>query len=279
MTEQQRQLLATFLRTRRERLTPTQAGIQGGGRRRTSGLRREEIAQLAGISVTWYTWIEQGRDVQCSAQVLESLARVLRLQAHEKHYLFSLIGLQPTPQPHQQSNINPTLQNLLEHQGNYPAYIMGRYWQLLAWNQAAVKLFGDFDAIPLIEQNMMTYVFLRPETRAFLLNWGERARRLVAEFRIDCSKYLDDPYLIEMVERLSQTSHEFKKFWDEHNVQLRDGGRRDFIHPALGHLIFDQTTLKLSSDEDIKLIIHTPQPDHQTDARWRAFLAETSSPI
>lgn len=274
MTEQQRQLLGTFLRTRRERLSPAQAGIPAGARRRTSGLRREEVAQLAGISVTWYTWIEQGRDVQCSAQVLDSLARVLHLQSHEKAYLFSLVGLQSQTPPHPTATISPTLQQLLAHQGHYPAYIMGRYWQLLAWNQAAVSLFGDFGAMPLTEQNMIAYVFLRPETREFLLNWDERAERLVAEFRIDCRNYLDDPYLLDMVTRVGALSEAFKRHWDNHNVQLRDGGRRDFIHPDVGHLVFDQTTLKLSHDDDIKVIIHTPQPDYQTDIRWQRYIAQ-----
>ncbi len=277
MTEQQRHLLGTFLRTRRERLTPSQAGLDSGARRRTSGLRREEVAQLAGISVTWYTWIEQGRDVQCSAQVLESLARVHRLQPHEKAYLFSLVGLHATHPP-QTIAVSPILQNLLAHQGHYPAYIMGRYWQLLAWNQAASALFGDFDSMPLAEQNMVAYVFLRPETRAFLLNWEERAERLVAEFRIDCRAYLDDPYLIEMVGQVGATNPDFKRYWDNHNVQMRDGGRRDFIHPIAGHLVFHQTTLRLSNDDDMKVIIHTPQSDSHTEPRWQAYFATRTSP-
>jgi len=269
MNDNQRQLLGTFLRTRRERLTPPEAGINASTRRRTSGLRREEVAQLAGISVTWYTWIEQGRDVQCSAQVLESLAHVLRLQPHEKAYLFSLVGLQPHPQSQAAAQVSASLHHLLEHQGHYPAYIMGRYWQMLAWNPAAAALFGDFGAMPLTEQNMIAYVFLRPETRAFLLHWEERAERLVAEFRIDCRNYLDDPYLTEMVAHISRASPDFKRCWDGHNVELRDGGRRDFIHPTLGHLVFHQTTLRLSNDDDMKVIIHTPQPDEQTNARWK----------
>jgi transcriptional regulator with XRE-family HTH domain len=268
MNPHERELLGEFLRTRRARLSPAQAGLPAGRRRRTPGLRREEIAQLAGVSVTWYTWIEQGRDIHFSAEVLESLARVLHLPAPEKTYLFALAGMRP------QDNLEPpdapslpTLAHIVDHQGHYPAYIMGRYWHLLAWNSAAAHLFGDFADMPETERNMLWYTFARPETRARIVDWAERARRLIAEFRADCSAYLNDPALDDFLDRLASASPEFADWWAAQDVLARDGGRREFEHPIVGRLCLEQTTFRLSNHADIKLVIHVPLSESETDAK------------
>jgi transcriptional regulator with XRE-family HTH domain len=268
MDQHERQLLGEFLRTRRARLSPQQVGLPVGKRRRTPGLRREELAMLAGLSLTWYTWIEQARDIHFSAEVLDSLARALRLPPPEKAYLFGLAGIRLTPNtPHPESIPLVSLQQILDHQRHYPAYIMGRYWQMLAWNEAAAHLFGDFAALPETERNMLWYTFARPETRQLVVDWAERARRLLAEFRADCSTYLNDAVLTDFLGRLSSASPEFAAWWAGHDVQTRDGGRREFSHPSAGKLCLEQTTFRLSSQPDLKLVIHVPLPELDTEAK------------
>lgn len=269
MDQHERELLGEFLRTRRAKLTPVQAGLPAGKRRRTPGLRREELAQLAGVSVTWYTWIEQGRDIHFSVEVLESLARVLRLPPPEKDYLFALAGMRPPHEPPPEAFPLSTLAHIVEHQGHYPAYVMGRYWGLLAWNKSASSLFGDFAALPDAERNMLWYVFARAETRALVVDWAERARRLLAEFRADCSAYMNDPALHDFLNRLSASSPEFADWWAAQDVHARDGGRREFAHPVVGRLCLEQTTFRLSSQPDIKLVIHLPLPESDTDAKLK----------
>jgi transcriptional regulator with XRE-family HTH domain len=241
-------------------------------------LRREEIAQLAGVSVTWYTWIEQGRDIHFSVEVLESLARVLCLPAPEKNYLFALAGMRPTHdvEPPDTPSLS-TLAHIVEHQGHYPAYIMGRYWHLLAWNWAAAKLFGDFADLPESERNMLWYTFARPETRTLVVDWAERARRLLAEFRADCSAYLNDPALDDFLTQLSAASPEFADWWAAQDVQARDGGRREFEHPTVGRLCLEQTTFRLSNHTDIKLVIHVPLPESDTDAKLKTLSQNQSA--
>ncbi len=252
-------LLADFLRTRRERLTPQQVGLAGHQRRRTPGLRREEVAQLAGLSLTWYTWLEQARDISVSAQVLTSLANALQLSDDERRYLFKLAGKRdelnswlPT------STVNPTLQAIIDNQGNFPAYLMGRYWDFLAWNRAACAIFGDLDELPAKECNLIWYTFMNPEARTRIVDWSGRARRLVAEFRVDCSPYLIEPGFITFVDSIKRNSAEFSEWWKNQDVFGRVGGRREFNHPDAGLLVFEQTTFYLSSAPDIKLIVHVP---------------------
>lgn len=258
-TPMNRKLLGEFLKNRRERITPTIVGLPAGRRRRTPGLRREELAQLAGVSVAWYTWIEQGREINFSVDVLESLARVLQLSPHERAYLFSLAG-KPLDenQPTAQETIPPRLQHILDHQGAYPAYIMGRFWNMLAWNEAAVHLLGDFAAMPAQERNVIWYMFMRPATRQLITHWEDRAQRLIAEFRADCSAYLTDPWLMSYLDHIRAGSAEFDHWWQRQDVQVRDGGRREFNHPQVGELVLEQTTFRLSNAPDIKLVLHIP---------------------
>jgi hypothetical protein len=225
------------------------------------------------VSVTWYTWIEQGRDIGFSAEVLESLARVLQLLPHEKEHLFILAGKQPVQAPELgDRSIEPTLQKILDHQGYYPAYLMDRYWSIPAWNQAACALFGDFGEMPAPERNMVWYTLVRPETRELVVNWEQRAQRLIAEFRADCSKYLTDPWLQEFLHRLEQECAEFKQWWSQYDIKIREGGRRDFNHPAAGRLALEQTTLRLSHRLDIKMVLHVPLPEFDTEHKLQNLL-------
>jgi transcriptional regulator with XRE-family HTH domain len=272
MDESERRLLGTFLQRKRGQLRPDEVGLGVGGRRRTPGLRREEVAALAGVSVTWYTWIEQGRRVSASASVLESIARALRLAPHERAYVLGLAGMRgDTPAPAAPEPLSPALEAIVQHQGHYPAYLMSRAWDLLAWNRAAAAVFGDFGALPPDERNMVYYTVVRPEARARVVDWPLRAQRLVAEFRADCGRYLGDPQVAALVERLHQASPDFPRWWAAHEVQQREGGRRAFEHPQLGRLVLEQTTLRPSHAPDLKLVIHVPADEHASAAKLRAL--------
>lgn len=265
--EQARRMLGSFLRTRRESLRPEQVGLVRNGRRRTPGLRREEVAQLAGVSITWYTWIEQGRPISFTAEVLGSLARALQLQAQERDYLFALAHL-PVPGGRVASDtVSPVVLQLLEHQGSYPAYVMGRAWDILAWNKAAGELFGDFGTLPPDQRNLLWYTFTSTYARHLIVDWEQRAQRLIAEFRLDCGELLSEPWMRMFIEQLSESSPEFGRWWTQQQVHARDGGRRSFAHPRCGLLVFEQLTLHPAGSPGHKLVVHIPDEDSGTMAK------------
>ncbi|MBO0796283.1 MAG: helix-turn-helix domain-containing protein, partial [Ktedonobacteraceae bacterium] len=184
---ERRKELADFLRTCRARLSPTDVGLPPGVRRKTVGLRREEVAQLANVGVTWYTWLEQGRDIHVSRQILESLAQGLRLNIDERTYLFSLAKHPLLPvSDGQREEISPLLQRFLDQLGANPAYIIGRRWDVLAWNRAACMVLGDFRAMPPEQRNIVRFVFTDQELRRRMLDWEGVAQRVLAQFRASC---------------------------------------------------------------------------------------------
>ncbi|WP_029149054.1 helix-turn-helix transcriptional regulator [Methylophilus sp. 5] len=255
-----RQELAEFLQAMRQRGSPEEFGFPSGSRRRTQGLRREEVAQLASISATWYTWIEQAREVNVSAEALDRLASALKLSKSERSYLFDMADRRD-PHAHQ-SEVDTAPETLVTMlaQIQIPAYIMGRTWDILAWNQAAGALFtGLLDvAWPHPQRpNLLRFVFTNPQARQFVYNWDMRARRLVAEFRADCRSRLEEPEVQQLVSELS-ASAEFTQFWKQHDVLERQGGQREFQHPAHGLIHFQQVTLRPVEQEQLKLVLLQP---------------------
>lgn len=259
MKSHDRKELGEFLRSRRARLAPHDVGLPPGQRRRAAGLRREEVAQLCGLSVTWYTWIEQGRDISISVAALDRIAAALRLGGEERAYLHSLADsprmLQDNAEP---ENLPQGLQQLLDHQRELPAYVLGRFWDVLGWNRAAAGLFGDFGTWPRNERNLLRYTFCNPAARRLIVDWDARARRLAAEFRADCGPYLKDPFLMRFVARLEADSPEFMRLWRMRDVVARAGGSRRFRHPTLGPIEVEQITFRPTNRPDIKLVIHLP---------------------
>lgn len=259
--DNKRKELGEFLIAIRGRGTPEAFGFPTGARRRAQGLRREEVAQLAGISATWYTWIEQGREVNVSAEALDRLAIALKLSKSERTYLFDMADRRD-PQAHiSDADTAPeTLVNMLSSI-QLPAYIMGRTWDLLAWNQPASDLFaGWLDQTNETDQrpNLMRFVFLNPVAKNFVVNWEMRARRLVAEFRADCRSRLEEPELKKLVNELALASPEFEQFWKQHDVLERQGGQREFNHPTLGLINYQQVTLRPVEQEQLKLVLLEP---------------------
>jgi transcriptional regulator with XRE-family HTH domain len=258
--DKRREELGEFLQAIRKRGTPEEFGFPTGARRRTKGLRREEVAQLAGISATWYTWIEQGRDVNMSADALVRLAQALKLTRTERTYLFDLAGRRD-PQGHMQEEdlASNTLTTLLAHI-HVPAYVLGSTWNILAWNNQAEHLFGSWLAQDesSLTPNLLRLVFTHQNARQFVINWETRCRRLVAEFRADCSSRLDEPALQSLVTELSKASVEFDQFWKQHDVLERQGGLREFNHPIEGILTYQQVTVRPVDQEQLKLVMLSP---------------------
>ena len=257
-----RKALGEFLHVIRSRSQPADFGFPAGNRRRTAGLRREEAAQLVGISPTWYTWIEQGREVNVSAEALDRLAVTLRLTRSERAYLFEMADRRD-PQESMPENDNPppALVELLDDI-RAPAYLMGRYWDILGWNGAAAELFTGWLDQPRSESepppNMLRFVFLSPDARDFLIDWDVRARRITAEFRADCRNRLDEPAMQRLVDELSAGSADFVRFWKLHDVLERQGGERGFQHPVRGEIHYQQVTLFPGEHEHIKFVMLKP---------------------
>jgi transcriptional regulator with XRE-family HTH domain len=255
---ERRQALADFLRARRAGLTPADVGLPLGVRRRTPGLRREEVAELADIGTSWYIWLEQGRDVHPSPQVLESLARALRLTANERRHLFLLAGqpLPPNESPAEES-VGPALQKVLDDLNPTPAYALGRRWDYLAWNMIADRLFGISEASSRYARNLVWRLFTSPAMRQ-RPNWELLARSTLAEFRVANARYPGDRWFEELIEDLKQVSPEFCRWWPHHNARSALDGHKVIEHPVLGRLEFEHLTLQVLSAPDVRIMIYSP---------------------
>ncbi len=266
-SDKRRKELGEFLQAIRKRGTPEAFGFPAGPRRRIKGLRREEVSQLAGISTTWYTWIEQGRDVSMSTDVVLKLAQALKLTKTERAYLFDLAGRRD-PQGHIQEEdlASATLTELLSNI-QIPAYILGSTWNVLAWNYEAETLFLDwFTHDSAVAPNLLRLVFTHENAKEFIVDWEARSRRLVAEFRADCRSRLEEPELQSLVNELSLSSSAFEQFWKQHDVLQRQGGLREFHHPTRGLLRYQQVTLRPVDQEQLKLVMLSPvNPDDLED--------------
>lgn len=251
--------LGAFIRTQRERLHPATLGLALTERRRTPGLRREELAFLCGVSVTWLTWLEQGRPVSASAKLLVRVADVLRLSVAERKYLFKLADkvdpegcLTDTQDATEEGDARGVVEAI-----QTPAYILDRQWNAIAWNSAAADLFigwlGQAQDDP--KPNLLLYMFTDPAARSFVIDWPERARRLVAEYRADCGKAVDRPPIKKIVDELLQVSSDFRLLWEVHGVVDREGGMRQFLHPRTGLLTYKQATFQSPTRPDSKLIM------------------------
>ena len=252
---ERRRLLGAFVRSRREALPPAAAA----GRRRTPGLRREEVAQRCGISTAWYAWVEQGRDIALSAQALGRLAEALRLTAAERAYLFELARQRdPAPGDAGREGVPPELAAAVEAMAA-PAYLIDRLWTARAWNAGAAHLLSGWLGGP--EPGLLGYVFRDPGARGFIVDWEERARRVIAEFRADTARDPDAPAVRSLVEGLRRDSPDFARLWDGHAVATREGGARRFRHPQDGPLDYEQVTLVPAAAPDHKIVMLLPRAE------------------
>ncbi len=256
-----RQNLGEFVRSARSRITPQMAGLPAGSRRRTPGLRREEVAQLSDISVTWYTWIEQGREVSVSPAVWSRIANVLQLARAERAYLFELAECADPQHPRDEpaGAAGLLLQECVDAIAA-PAYVLDRAWNVLASNPAMQKLFDHWPQRE-PEPNLLRYIFLDPAARDLVVDWEQRARRVVAEFRADAGAHLDEPDVRLLLDALNRDSAVFAHWWTRHAVVEREGGLREFQHPRRGRLLFQQVTFRLATHPELKLVMLLRETD------------------
>jgi transcriptional regulator with XRE-family HTH domain len=275
--EARRREFGAFLRTRREKLTPGSVGLAEGFRRRTPGLRREEVALLAGIGTTWYTWLEQGRDVQPSAEVLSALADALKLDPAERRHLF-VLNDRPPPEtrPAGPERVEEPLRRMLESLTSQPAYVLGRRWDLLAWNRAAERLFGDYGRLTGDERNIMHMVFANAAHRRLLVDWEELAPASLAMFRADSARYAGDPDFERLIATLMKSSSEFRKWWPRHEVLRRLSSQKRIQHQAAGRMVFEHTSFAVTDHPDMKLVVYTPLEEAQSVKKLEALLHDVT---
>lgn len=278
MNEKERRAeLAQFLRVRRERISPSQVGFPVGKRRRTPGLRREELAVVAGVGESWYTWLEQGRDITVSVPVLESLARVLQLDADERAHLFILAReqLPVTPFPSTET-VDPALQLILDSMGVYPAYVVCPRWDIMAWNQAACQVYADFSTMSVQERILPWFLFTDRRPRTQFVDWEGEAQRTLALFRASTQRYIGEPWLTELVTDLKQVSPEFREWWPRYDVQGVHMGQTHLNHPLVGLLRMQATTFQLADYPGLQMIVYTPVPGTDTLAKLTVLSASGS---
>lgn len=265
--------LGQFLKTRRARVSPLDVGLPEGLRRRTKGLRREEVAALSGIGLTWYTWLEQGRDIKVSSAVLESLARVLLLDEQEKNHLYTLAGQVPEVKiTLSKIRVNPTIERVLDNLILSPSFIMDTRWNIISWNKAASVVFGDFNKINVHERNMVWMMFNNEAYKNLFVDWEFHAKGMLARFRSTTAKYFDDPWLIDFIEKLKEKNKKFNLWWSMYEVETNIGFHKKVKHPIAGIMIFEFASFDVCDSPNLKLIVNTPLPETDTDVKVKLLL-------
>jgi transcriptional regulator with XRE-family HTH domain len=261
--------LATFLRSRRERLHPEDVGLASGFRRRTPGLRREEVASLAGVGITWYTWLEQGRAINPSAQVVDAVARALRLDSHERGHLAALCGLDRSEQSPPLDQVSGPVQAILAALDPTPAYITNARYDILAWNRAVAVLYGDFGQVPAQDRNILWLLFTERSWRALFVDYEAVARRVVAQFRGAMGGHVDEAAWGSLVRRLSSASAEFRELWARYEIAGPEARTKRLQHPDLGPIQVDYTLLRVAELPGSRLLVYTPADDASATAMRR----------
>lgn len=257
--------LAAFLRHRREHISPEQVGLPRGRRRRTPGLRREEVAQLASVGVTWYTWLEQARDIHVSVQVLDALARTLRLDPSERTHLFQLAGaVDPTP-ARSCAVVTPALQAVLEQLDPIPACLQNSRYDVLAYNRTYGMLLCDLDAVPPEDRNCMLLSYTHQEWRSSIVHLEETHRLMAARFRASMAGHLAEPGWKMLLKRLRAESPEFCDVWDRHEVVGASPRRKEFRNGHVGRVTVDHTDLWLTPETGPRMLAYVPADEESRE--------------
>ncbi|MGA2055718.1 MAG: helix-turn-helix transcriptional regulator [Bradyrhizobium sp.] len=257
--------LGTYLRNRRAKLDPEAFGFSPE-RRRTAGLRREEVAQRANISPTWYTWLEQGRGGSPSADVLDRIARALMLTDLEREHLF-LLGLGHPPEAHYKKDdgVTPRLQRVLDALEPSPALIRTAIWDVVAWNRAVAVMLTDYGALPPEQRNILRAIFLDPRARALQYNWESVARFVLGAFRIDAARAGAAAEVEPLVDELCRLSPEFAAMWRDNDVRTRNEGVKQIRHPVLGPISFEYSAFAVDGRPDLSMVVYNPTTPADTD--------------
>lgn len=264
--------LGAYLRDRRAKLDPAAFGLPLN-RRRTPGLRREEVAQRAHVSATWYTWLEQGRGGAPSADVLDRIARALMLTDAEREHLFVLgLGRRPEPQLQESDDVSPRLQRVLDAFELSPALIKNMTWDVLAWNRAAAAMLTDYSKLPVKERNILRLMFTDSRVRSLQEDWQSVARFVVAVFRADAARAGSSETIKALVDDLSQRSAEFASMWADNDVRRYSGGLKHLHHPTLGKIAMEFSAFAVDGRADLSMIVYNPAtPDDAK--RMRSLIA------
>jgi transcriptional regulator with XRE-family HTH domain len=277
LSDERRREIADFLRTRRMRRQPEELGLPRGRRRRTPGLRREEVATAAGVSAEWYTWLEQAREVQPSAQVLTRIGEALRLEPREARRLLTLGGyavpvtasdaLRPV-------SVSLRLQRLIDQMHFGPAWVMGERWDLLAWNRAASVIHGDIASLQGLERNGLYQLFLGDRMRSILVDWEAHCRQCVAKLRSAYASRVDDPWFNELVTLLRTRSERFERWWNENDIETTQEGVKEYEFPDVGRLVFDYSVLDVLDERmsSLRLVAYVPAPGTGTREKMEQLL-------
>lgn len=258
---ERRKELGLFLRARRDQAVRAEYGLPPIARKRERGLRREEIAFLSGVSVTWYTWLEQGRDISPSRQVLESICRALHLSDTGLAYVLSLGGYATTAHASQAAATAPAhVQRLMDALDPNPAFALFPDWGVAGWNTAYAALYPNIARVPAPDRNLLWLVFTDPYVRDLLPDWEITSKRFLAEFRAETGQRLGDPDIKYQVERLKEASPEFRAAWDRYDILGFESRERLFHHPAVGVLQLEHHQLSPSDRPDLHIVVYTPAP-------------------
>lgn len=267
--------VGNYLKDRRAKLDPAAFGFSST-RRRTPGLRREEVAQRADVSATWYTWLEQGRGGTPSADVLDRVAGALALTAAEREHLFLLAQHRP-PQVRYQApeRVTPQLQRVLDSLELSPAYVKTAAWDIVAWNRAAAKVLTDYAALAPKQRNILRILFCDPRVRAAMVDWESEVRLAVAAFRSDAARAGASESVGELVDELSRSSPDFEAMWRDHDVRTYGEGKKHFRHPIAGPVALEYSAFAVDGRPDLGLVIYTPATPLDAD-RIRSLVAGQS---
>jgi len=272
------QALSTFLKAKRAKIMPQSVGLPFGTRRRTPGLRREEVAQLAGVSLTWYTWLEQGRDIKVSSSVLDAIASALQLTTDERKYLFALaLESSTTFQPFkdkQQSEVSPSLARILRELHTCPTIISDRRCQIVGWNEAAAHVFLDFEQLPPSERNLVRLLFTRKELQRLAVNWEHFASGFLAIFRAYYGQYVEDDWYEGFLKEMKEAHPDFNRLWEQSRVSSAPEVVLEFRHAKAGKMLFQLTSLQVQGEADLRCSIYTPAADSTTESKLRLLMTK-----
>jgi transcriptional regulator with XRE-family HTH domain len=269
MGDEHRTELAEFLRAHREALTPEMVKLPRGRGRRTPGLRREEVALLAGVSVTWYTWLEQGRRINASTEVLRAIGRALRLDDAGQEHLVSLahpINATP-PAIATPDEVPSALIRLIDGFDPAPSYVLGPHWEFAAWNAAEARLYPRIERLDPPQRNLIWALFADPAVRELIVDWDIHARQVLAEFRAATIAVRHDTEMEALVNELCDASEEFRRWWPEHDVARFETRLRRFNHPRAGLLTFEYQQLTPSEWPSLRVVVMLPVPGDDSAQR------------
>ncbi len=267
--------LSEFLKTKRSKIQPQMVGLPAGTRRRTAGLRREEVAQLAGVSTTWYTWLEQGRDIKVSISVLDAVADALQLNSDERKYVYGLAfeeGNSFFPKEAEEDMMTPALERILKELRYCPTIITDRRSFIVGWNEAAKQVFLDFEKIPSEKRNLIELLFSRKELRALAVNWEDFVKGFISIFRTYLGQYMADEWYQEFIEDMKKNYPDFNRMWNESEVSSAPEVLIEFRHSKAGKMIYNLTSLQVHGANDLRCSIYTPVDGTGTEEKIKHLM-------